>query len=251
MKYRPISFTAALVPPVLDETKTQTRRVANIPIGWSIPPARIDETTGCLNRFGSHTDERIACPYGKVGDRLWVREPYWQQGFWRPVIGRQTKGGRQKWEFCPIGEPSFRKRSDARKGRHHKDSGAVAWHQRLARFMPRQYSRITLEIVSVRVERLHDISEADCWAEGIGEQCLPLQSFANLCIQFPNTDLQTLAAGDKRLFHFSDDPKSCDYGKVISTTGRGCYAYLWESINGPGSWAKNPFVWVIQFRRVK
>ncbi len=117
--------------------------------------------------------------------------------------------------------------------------------------MPREYSRITLEIVSVRVERLHDISEADCWAEGIGDQQRPLQSFANLCIQFPNTDLQRLAADDWRLFHFSTDLASCDCGKVISTTGRGCYAYLWESINGPGSWAKNPFLWVIEFRRVK
>ena len=77
--------------------------------------------------------------------------------------------------------------------------------------MPRWASRITLEVTGVRVERLQDISGPDCWAEGI--EC---------------------AGWDSE-----------KYGSVTH-----CYRDLWESINGPGSWDKNPWVWVIEFKRV-
>ena len=86
--------------------------------------------------------------------------------------------------------------------------------------MPRRVSRITLEIVAVRVERLQDISESDAIAEGIH-------------------------AG-------SGDFSGCYWcGESMSgTTAKECYARLWDSINGPGSWAANPWVWAIEFRRV-
>lgn len=77
--------------------------------------------------------------------------------------------------------------------------------------MPRWASRITLEITGVLVERLQDISGPDCWAEGI--EC---------------------AGWDSE-----------KYGSVTH-----CYRDLWESINGPGAWDKNPWVWVIEFKRV-
>lgn len=79
--------------------------------------------------------------------------------------------------------------------------------------MPRALSRILLEITGVRVERLQDISEADAMAEGVSPDM-------GLCWQ----------SGDD--------------------TPRGMYGELWESINGPGSWAANPFVWVVEFKRV-
>jgi hypothetical protein len=77
--------------------------------------------------------------------------------------------------------------------------------------MPRAASRITLEITGVRVERLQDISEADAMAEGCRKP-IPV------C---------------------EDD--DCSY--------RADYERLWESINGPGSWDANPWVWVLEFRR--
>jgi hypothetical protein len=76
--------------------------------------------------------------------------------------------------------------------------------------MPKKFSRITLEITGVRVERLQDISEEDAEAEGT---------------KYP-------AGG----------PTSC------YCMG---YSWLWESINGKGSWDKNPWVWVIEFKRIK
>ena len=76
--------------------------------------------------------------------------------------------------------------------------------------MPRAASRITLEITAVRVERLQDISEADALAEGV-------------------TAKKT--------------PDAC-------YTAREAYAVLWESINGADSWDLNPWVWVIEFKKV-
>lgn len=82
-------------------------------------------------------------------------------------------------------------------------------------FMPRAASRITLEIIAVRVERLHDISEADAAAEGWTRQ--------------PER---------------SNDPE------VHQDAARDWYSDLWEQINGAGSWALNPWVWVIEFKRI-
>lgn len=79
--------------------------------------------------------------------------------------------------------------------------------------MPRWASRITLEITGVRVERLQDISEADAIAEGIQELI--------------------------------------DAGVDHDGTPRDTFRKLWESINGPGSWDANPWVWVVEFKRIE
>ncbi len=83
--------------------------------------------------------------------------------------------------------------------------------------MPRWASRITLEVTGVRVERLQDISEADAQAEGCALECMT--------------------------------PTGDDSGSAIH--GPGGYMALWESINGPGSWDANPWVWVVEFKRLE
>ena len=80
--------------------------------------------------------------------------------------------------------------------------------------MPRWASRITLEVTGVRVERLQDISEADCAKEGAP-------------------------------FTYSG------FAPEDAPDWRGWYRDLWESINGPESWDANPWVWVVEFRRIK
>jgi hypothetical protein len=86
--------------------------------------------------------------------------------------------------------------------------------------MPRAASRITLEVTGVRVERLQEISEADAQAEGIPYS----ERFRGFCI------------GEAEHFN-SHDPRES-------------YRSLWQAINGPDSWAVNPWVWVVEFRRV-
>lgn len=87
-------------------------------------------------------------------------------------------------------------------------------------YMPRWASRITLEVTGVRVERLNDINQEDAIAEGVEAH---------------------------------DDDGVTYYGPL----GRGvcdpivAYRSLWDSINGPGSWAANPWVWVVEFKRVR
>ncbi len=90
--------------------------------------------------------------------------------------------------------------------------------------MPRAASRITLEIVSVRVERLQDVSESDAMAEGIQRYSGPLRWVRYL-------DVVT--------------------GEAMHNSARDAYAALWEAINGPGSWDANPWVWCISFKRIE
>lgn len=128
-KDRPILFSAPMVRAILAGTKTQTRRVAK--------PQR-KTGLGDLDALAQH--QYGLCPYGKPGDRLWVRETF--------------RG--------PLDDGSF--------GYRATHDGPFTWHSytwKPSIHMPRAASRITLEITDVRVERLQDISEEDAIAEGI------------------------------------------------------------------------------------
>ena len=107
-------------------------------------------------------------------------------------------------------------------------SGSEKWRPSI--HMPRWASRITLEVTGVRVERLQDISEADARAEGA--QVVPFYPDDG----FPLSDGWT---------HVGDDGKC-----VLYTSARDSFRALWESINGADSWASNPWVWVVSFKRV-
>lgn len=91
--------------------------------------------------------------------------------------------------------------------------------------MPRWASRILLEITAVRVERLQDISQADAQAEGITD---------GGCLSCGNSSYPTPC--------FCDNPQP-DY--------RDAFCHLWGQINGPASWHTNPWLWVVEFRRVQ
>jgi hypothetical protein len=237
MKERPILFSAPMVRAILDGSNTQTRLVVKPKISETMEwfggksdaddDRELDELLGQRNEekglrvwcsdYPEEGSEVIRCPYGQPGDRLWVRQEHYRFGHWEAVPGVRTKGGRQKWKFVEdIDQTLYDAPELYRKGRHHKDPATPAWHKRLARFMPRALSVINLEVVGIRVERLQDISEADALAEGVRQYSM----------------LERIQAGQDRW-------------------ARHAYRDLWESINGPGSWEANPWVWAIEFKQIK
>lgn len=218
MKERPIPFKAPMVRAILDGTKTQTRRAVKLRDLLQIRRGdathyrgvRPDDTMRrAVSDVGADGVVKL-CPYGQPGDRLWVREA------WRTVAGADDIPPRDLMNV----ESFTRYEADAAKP-------AGMGKLRPGMFMPRWASRILLEVVSVRVERLQDISEADARAEGVCE--LPGQAAEPGCWW------------------------TADVGAGAAMHGRtpsGAYRLLWESINGPDSWDANPWVWVVEFKRV-
>lgn len=217
MTERPILFSGAMVRALLAGTKTQTRRVVKPqPTGFVGGPGvtLCDSSPAPLvpmNDFAGTCGQEIICPYGQPGDRLWVRETHYLHGIWSV---RKDDDGKRRWTFSPnqdIGV-QFDEPNGLIRGR---STTVPGWYRRPSIHMPRWASRITLEITDVRVERLQDISEADAQAEGW-----------------------------TRRPEVSTDPQ------VHKEAARDWFMDLWESINGPGSWDANPWVWVVEFRRL-
>lgn len=227
MKERPILFSAPMVRSILDGSKTQTRRIVKsqppedepICAGLYHPSLtdRHGEQQPGAEVYGAYTQDgewALPCQHGAPGDHLYVRETFMDLTG-TGVEHRDSSGQRQRYAFAADSPPGSY--GDVAR----KDYG-LKWKPSI--HMPRAASRILLEIVSVRVERLNAISENDCWAEGI-DACDGL--------------LDDMAIIDcaKRMGRQWEDAAPT-------------FAALWESINGAGSWATNPFIWVLEFKRV-
>lgn len=216
VKERPMLFSAPMVRALIDGSKTQTRRALKRQPDYPIIIANDPHT----NRYQIGEKEPVTeaallrgCPYGQPGDRIWVRETF----------GYVSPDEQQR----PHSECNIEYRADLAPGCTDRpgswpvdecigDPERPRWRPSI--HMPRRASRILLEIVSVRVERLNACSDADAVAEGIG--------------------LNPSAIGMK----LTNPP-----GESMAIA---MYRALWESINGAGSWAANPWVWVIEFKRV-
>jgi hypothetical protein len=209
MKETPIIMQAESVRAILAGTKTQTRRVINV--RSQLIEERDDGTLWpWRENFDTGQDHWYPCPYGRPGDLLYVKEAW------------------QAWKEFDALPPSEIPRHALERVNYLEDGNKWDARYRHARFMPRWASRIDLELLSVRVERLQDISEEDAIAEGIFSTCI----------------------GDRRYwqdYRLSDDEAECS---PMLTSPIESYRSLWEKINGPGSWHENPFVWRLEFRRV-
>ena len=225
MKFRPILFSGPMVRALLDGSKTQTRRAckpannANLCSVVEVPDPMERGQVYNGSHFGDEEgDVQFACPWGQPGNKLWVRE---------------TWAAPHAYDHLPP-------RLIPRDARIHyaatEERGGLLWHPSI--HMPRWASRITLEITGVWVERLQDISEADAIAEGI--ERLPEPVIAGRWSGGNRFTLKGMGTG------------ACA-GDVSwnAPTASELYQRLWESINGPGSWAANPWVWVVAFKRVK
>ncbi len=166
--------------------------------------------------YNEHGPSPTSCPYGQVGDRLWVRET------WAPVYASYsheypTEGYYFEWEpdmhgalekDAPQLETYYRADGEG-KYPAEIDGGEIHWKPSI--FMPRWASRITLEITGVKVERIQDISESDVEREGT-----PMVA-----------------------------PRPSGVDRVD-------FAYLWDSINAKRGygWDVNPWDWALTFKVV-
>ncbi|HFE4486415.1 TPA: hypothetical protein ACF23Z_004790 [Klebsiella pneumoniae] len=230
---RGMIFNGEMVRALLDGRKTQTRR----PIKWKQTRfteigEREDGSKWPWSEDAEHAcDFWHPCPFGAVGDRIWVRETW-------ATLGNED-GCCVDWEgnLCKGDERSaariYRASCEQRPGdyglwsipddaywkphtKEHKFEGA--WRPSI--HMPRWASRILLEITDVRVERLNAISQEDAQAEGME------------------------LTGWRPTY---SDPDSG--GEVMTPYDN--FAELWSSIYGEGSWKADPWVWVIKFKRIE
>lgn len=178
MKERPIFFSGEMVRAILDGRKTQTRRVLKPqPEGRESQQfsgiAEAREYLGPKNhgKYGAYFGwDFIPCPYGRPGDRLWVRETW-----------------AYEWEGsgCPDDDGILYRATDP--GWDDNETG-LRWRPSI--HMPREFSRITLEITGVRAERLQDISNSDALAEGCPSPDIhPREWFVALCQSINGPDL--------------------------------------------------------------
>lgn len=165
MSEKSIILNPEMINATLDDRKTQTRRLNGLdainenPDEWSIDTV-LPNGQAAFNRGRGFEIKLIQCPYGQVGDRLWVREGYKIDGMHFDSDQTSIFGiylaDNSSFDFEPTEEED--EKIDARKYPFRRTPG---------RFMYRSLSRITLEITGIRVERLQDISEADAKAEGV------------------------------------------------------------------------------------
>jgi hypothetical protein len=219
MKERAFDAKPHEVLAILAGTQTQTRRVLKEAVWHSLEGTSrvrlVDEDHKGNDLKNDFDNGHISCAYGQAGDRLWVREA------WADLS--ETHG--QPWE-----------RRNPETGLYERGRSRFPWYRAdgqqpeigdgrtpvapwlRSTCMPRWASRIDLEVTGVRVERLNDISEADAMAEGV----------------------EAVHGG----WHVGAAHAS-------ALSAQHSFQRLWESINGADRWAANPWVWCVEFKRVK
>lgn len=235
-KERPILFSTPMVQARLNGTKTMTRRTKGLdkinenPDDWQFEWAdfylkkpytftqksTVNEKSLVERNFNQ---EQINCPFGMIGDVLWVKETF-------NISPNDQLTPDEKNNCIPHeGNPeeySIVYKASSKENTHpdHPEWGKKKWKPSL--FMPKSAARIFLEITDIRVERLQSIPEQDAINEGI-EPC-GTHGYKN---------------------YLSKTEMLCKLNPIES------FKTLWQSINGVESWDKNPFVWVLQFKRIK
>jgi hypothetical protein len=204
MKEKPILFNTEMVKAILEDRKTQTRRVI-----------KQKPTAFYAGHYFDEYGHLVKCPYGQVGDHLWVRETFQYGEFnfsdnLNPIDAWiHYKDGTR--EFLPI------------KGRIGSVTEPRKWRPSI--FMPRWASRITLEITNIRVQRVQEISWEDAISEGIKTDG-----------EIENT-IRGWYIGNQEYYSLSP----------IITSQK-----LWNSLYGDKyPWDLNPWVWVLTYKRIE
>lgn len=213
MKARPILFSGEMVRAILDGRKTQTRRVIKPQPSGMLEWVKSKIYVACSSDSSFRRAMRPHCPYGKVGDVLWVRET-----FCKLSHGSNADDNHHDIKFRADSEIN------------------VKWKPSI--FMPKKLSRITLEITDIRVERLQDISEDDAMDEGVDFFKSGDSFEGDLSYYFKDY----LCKG----IEVDDDGEIIHYNNTFEDDSISSFQSLWQSING--NWDDNPWVWVVEFK---
>ena len=224
IKERPILFSAPMVRAILEGRKTVTRRAIKVqPHIDASGNFCVGSSNYGQDGYGKPVTKHFVngcCPYGKPSDRLWVRETFaiesnrWADDPYSPPHkdGRPT----QRYEDNKWDQPHY-KATDAEPELWYDDRDSPGCRWKPSIHMPRWACRILLEITDVRVERLQDITYEQAAAEGVHR-------------------------GPLREWCASDEGGACHKYPVPA------FRDLWQSVGG--SWDANPWVWVVEFKRV-
>lgn len=256
MRERPILFSAPMIRALLAGTKTQTRRVVKPRPDWlpEVCSTRLDGPfVWPVGSLGQQCGAPLTkLPYGVPGDLLWVREAHYLT----------DDGDHERAVYA--GDEEAARQHLAAIERLERTHPSTVWaaHKKLrpSIHMPRWASRITLRITDVRVERLQDISEADAIAEGLYKS-LPDDEDREWFRAYTEEQSGTPpTAGEWETFEegvwmVPGVPQGWGLTPAErrrdqwAPTPQFAYRLIWEHINGPGSWAANPWVWVVEFER--
>jgi hypothetical protein len=221
---RGINFTEPLFHKVVNGQKTQTRRIIPCPAkahegiqavkkdGKIIRVRALDEN-GRATKPGSDDLEWILTPRYNVGETLYLKEPYCQDC---DFIQHESS-----CEYWNNGKILYKYNGDEFPECAKYNPQLGKWQNKL--FMPEEYARYYIKITGVRAERLQDISDEDCRKEGITYD----MAHEGWCPSYNDPD----SGGEP---HYKE-----------------AYAYLFDSINGKGTWESDPFVWVYDFQLTK
>jgi hypothetical protein len=214
MRERPILFNGEMVRAILNGRKTQTRRIAKGVIDYDYEPdsetqESYDVQGYDLIREGENWIYIPPCKH-KIGDHLWVRETWqayhlvdYECDHWEELLSPKE---RHDYHCSPVYKADGKSAPDK-------------WFPSI--FLPREYSRLTLKITNIRVKLLQNISDGDCYDEGV----------------------EAWLENEKNLPLYNDGTP----GKYKNI--RSAFKAMWSLINGEESWESNPFVWVIEFER--
>lgn len=247
MKERPILFKGEMVRAILDGRKTQTRRIVE-------PQPKLTKSSGfswkgAVYGSGSNYHEtnrnfaHVKCPHGKPGDRLWVRETWAMLGNedrcaidWNDKVVKNggPDAARIYQASCTRDDYGLWKIPDDADWKPHTNDMQYDGTWTPSIHMPRWASRILLEITSVRVERLNDISSEDAESEGLERTNFTGFGDEPGLPSYPEPDVYY-------------DP----FKKRWEEYPPEAFAGLWKSIYGEESWQANPWVWVVEFKRIE
>lgn len=216
---KPILFSTPMVQAILNGEKTMTRRaIKNIdPLSKYLPEYTI---AGFIfiepSEFEKPDDLKIAsvlnCPYGQVGDVLWVRETF------REI--QQDSGG-PRYEYKATETINLTDK----------------WKPSI--FMPKAACRIFLKITNIRVEKLHDITGSDAMKEGVRIPVNGKNVIVNITDKYKAIDFMPHGVLTKQF-----KPTQTEWLKAF-------FFELWCKINGKESYQQNPWLWVISFERTE